>query len=87
MLSRNEMKAMERFINFINEDEDYIKYHIIPIIRGQRIWAMKVIVSSSACESMETIVRIEDMLARYDEVCERIMSIAKKLERNIFILS
>lgn len=87
MLSRNEMMAMERFINFINEDEDYIKYHITPIIRGQRIWAMKVIVSSSACESMETIVRIEDMLARYDEVCKRIMSIAKKLERNIFILS
>lgn len=87
MLSRNEMMAMERFINFINEDEDYIKYHITPVVRGQRIWAVKVIVSSSACESVETTVRIEDMLARYDEVCDRIMSIAKKLERNIFILS
>ena len=49
--------------------------------------AVNVIVSSSACESVETTVRLEDMLARYDEVCDRIMSIAKKLERNIFILS
>jgi hypothetical protein len=26
MLSKNEMKVMERFVKFINEDEDYIKY-------------------------------------------------------------
>lgn len=87
MLSKNEMKAMEQFVKFINADEDYIKYHIIPIVRGQRIWGMKVIVSSSACEMMDTFIKIEDMVTRYDEVCDRVMNLAKRLERNIFNLS
>mgnify|MGYP003292742302 CR=1 FL=1 len=87
MLSKNEMKVMERFVKFINEDEDYIKYHLSPIVRGQRIWGVKVVVASSACEKLETLIKIEDMLTRYDEVCERIMNLAKRLERNIFNLS
>ena len=69
------------------EDEDDIKYHLSPIVRGQRIWAVKVVVASSACEKLETLIKMEDMLTRYDEVCERIMNLAKRLERNIFNLS
>ena len=87
MLSKNEMNVLERFIKLINEDEDYIKYNLIPIVKGQRIWAMKVVVFSSACEMMETTIKIEDMLSNYDKVCERLMNLAKRLERNIFNLS
>jgi hypothetical protein len=87
MLSKNEMKAVERFIKFIDDDEDYIKYNLLPIIKGQRIWGVKVVIFSSACEKMETLVRIEDMLTHYDDVCEHVMTLAKRLERNIFCLS
>ena len=31
MLSKNEMNVLERFVKFINEDEDYIKYNLIPM--------------------------------------------------------
>ena len=87
MLSKNEMKAVERFVKFLNEDEDYIKYHLSPVVRGQRMWGIKVVVASSACERMETLVKIKDMLSNYDKVCERLMNLAKHLERNIFNLS
>lgn len=87
MLSKNEMKVMERFVKFIDDDEDYIRYNLLPIIKGQRIWAVKVIIFSSACEKLETIIKLEDMLIHYDDVCEHVMTLAKRLERNIFCLS
>lgn len=88
MLSKTEMMAMERFINFLNEDENKeIKYSVYPVLRGQKIWAMKVIISSIACEKRETTVKVCDMIHNFDAVQSRIFNMANILERNIFILS
>ena len=88
MLSKNEMMAMERFIKFINEDETQdVKYSVSPIIRGQKIWAVKVVISSIACEMKETTVKVYDMIHNFETVCSRIYNLANILERNVFVLS
>ncbi len=88
MLSTNEMMAMERFINLLNEDEtNEIKYFMTPILRGQKIWAMKVVISSIACEMKETTVKVYDMMSNFEGVRSRIYNIANVLERNIFAIS
>ena len=88
MLSTNEMMAMERFINLLNEDETTeIKYSITPILRGQKIWAMKVVISSIACEMKETTVKVCDMMCDFESVRSRVYNIANVLERNIFAIS
>ena len=88
MLSKTEMLALERFINFLNEDETQeIKYSVTPIVRGKKFWAMKVFVSSVACETKETTVKVCDMIHNFENVQTRIYNLANALERNIFIIS
>ena len=86
MLSKNEMMAMERFIKFLNEDETQdIKYSVSPVIRGNKIWAVKVVISSIACEMKETTVKVYDMIYNFEIVCSRIYNLANILERNMFV--
>lgn len=88
MLSTNEMMAMERFINLLNEDEsNEIKYSITPVLRGQKIWAMKVVISSIACEMKETTVKVCDMMCDFESVRSRVYTLVNGLERNIFAIS
>lgn len=88
MLSMSERSAVERFVKFLNEDEDCnIKYVVDPIVRGCKIWGMKVTCASIACEKMDTTVKVVDMIYNFDKTCERILSLTRRLERNIFELS
>ena len=71
MLSKTEMMAMERFIKFINEDETQdIKYSVSPVIRGNKFWAVKVVISSIACEMKETTVKVYDMTHNFENKYE-----------------
>lgn len=88
MLSKTEMLALERFINFLNEDETQeIKYSVIPVVRGKKFWAVKVFVSSIACETKETTIKVCDMIHNFENIQSRIFNMANILERNIFMIS